>query len=722
MSMTSRRAGRRRGALAGQGLPRRVTVGVAVLAVGLGSAVVVTTPAYAEVTVIQVTNTDDDGPGSLRAALVEAQGTSSDDRITFAPGVAGTIALTSGELDVAVGGTSGSLSIEGPGPDDLIVDAGFRRGPPWETPKGRVLDVQGLGGDPRPTVLVSGLTLTGGFTSEEGGALRATGADVTLDRVVVSGSLCLCSGYLGGGGGVSVVGGSLLVTSSRITGNSAGDYEARGGGIFVDASEAAGAALTVHDSTISDNTAGEQGGGIHFEGSGPVTVTGSTVSGNTAKYVWTGMEAAIVYGDGGGISASDLTVVDSRIIGNWAARHGGGLAGDSVVVTGSTVADNVAGEAGGGIRADGTYADGELRVESSTLTGNRADYGGGLAVASDMTTEVMLSTIAANAAVTGGGLSSSADVALQGSIVAMNTGGDLAGDGRTTLDRSLVQEPRGATYVDNGGSIMGLDPLLGPLADHGGPTETLLPASNSPVIDLGDAFGAVTDQRGFPRPVDDAEVPDASDGSDIGALELTQVELTGLPQVGSTARPVISGRVRVGETLRTDGGTWEPADASLSYQWLRKGVPISGATSASYTLTPDDYDRNWYGADGRKRVSVLVTAEAEGHHDGSVESDYTRYVRRGQFSVSRPAQVTGKLRVGATLRARPRLRAISPRPPGVFVMWYLDGRMVDRARDHRRFELKPRMRGKRVKVRFLYENLHGYHQLKQVVKKRRPVR
>ena len=120
--------------------------------------------------------------------------------------------------------------------------------------------------------------------------------------------------------------------------------------------------------------------------------------------------------------------------------------------------------------------------------------------------------------------------------------------------RSLVQDPRKTAPVAGGGSIIGEDPLLGPLADHGGPTETLLPASNSPVIDRGDAFGATTDQRGSARPVDHTQVPDAADGSDIGAVEVTATEMTGLPQVGSTARPIIAGRFRVGQTLHTDGG------------------------------------------------------------------------------------------------------------------------------------------------------------------------
>src|SRR6478752_4219865 len=66
---------------------------------------------------ITVTNTNDNGPGSLRQALAVAH---DGDRITFA--VSGTITLTSGQL-----GVSKSVTISGPGADQLsIVGMPFR--------------------------------------------------------------------------------------------------------------------------------------------------------------------------------------------------------------------------------------------------------------------------------------------------------------------------------------------------------------------------------------------------------------------------------------------------------------------------------------------------------------------------------------------------------------------------------------------------------------------
>jgi hypothetical protein len=271
-----------------------------------------------------------------------------------------------------------------------------------------------------------------------------------------------------------VAGGSLTLLSSAITGNTTTtdqDFSTLtpddgGGGLSVDANGAAGVGLAVTDSTVSGNTTSGRGGGVRAVGGASATITRSTVSGNRATHTFRGVEVAAVVGLGGGIAAPDLTVVDSSITGNEAGSKGGGVAGRSLVATGTTIADNVAGQAGGGLAVDGSTAGAHLDVTSSTVSGNRADLGGGAYTEAVVPIRLTTSTVTANPAVTGGGLySTTMDLTAKGSIVAMNTGGDLAGAGNATLTRSLVQEPRGVTYVDAGGSVTGADPLLGPLAD-----------------------------------------------------------------------------------------------------------------------------------------------------------------------------------------------------------------------------------------------------------------
>jgi hypothetical protein len=55
-----------------------------------------------------------------------------------------------------------------------------------------------------------------------------------------------------------------------------------------------------------------------------------------------------------------------------------------------------------------------------------------------------------------------------------------------------------------------------------------------------------------------------------------------------TPTPTITGTPSVGETLTADAGTWQPDPVELSYQWLRDGDPIEGATDATYVVTNPD--------------------------------------------------------------------------------------------------------------------------------------
>ncbi len=206
----------------------------------------------------------------------------------------------------------------------------------------------------------------------------------------------------GNGGSIAITGAGVLPRQDHRQHHREPLAQSRGGGIYFDDSGAPGAELAIHDSIISDNASGFGGGGIHSSRSAPVTVTRSTVSGNTASHTWRGSEAVVIHGNGGGISAGDLTVVQSRIVGNEAAAYGGGLEGGTVVVTRSTVADNGPESRAGGIFTG--HAEGGLRVESSTLTGNYAKSPGAGSAPRAPPVEVNLSTIADNAAPTGGGL------------------------------------------------------------------------------------------------------------------------------------------------------------------------------------------------------------------------------------------------------------------------------------------------------------------------------
>src|SRR5215471_1783238 len=94
---------------------------------------------------ITVTNTNDSGPGSLRAALAAAN----DGDTIDATGVSGTILLTSGELQI-----THNVTINGPGAGNLAVNGNATF---------RVFD------NFASNVTISGFTITNGFSNDYNG-------------------------------------------------------------------------------------------------------------------------------------------------------------------------------------------------------------------------------------------------------------------------------------------------------------------------------------------------------------------------------------------------------------------------------------------------------------------------------------------------------------------------------------------------------------------------
>ena len=164
-----------------------------------------------------MTNTNDSGAGSLRAAIDLANSTAGVDTITFDPSLSGgTITLTSGELLI-----TDDLNINGLGETNLTLSGGGNS---------RVLNVDDSNPGNQIDVALTGVTISGGFEAL-GAGLRNTE--------------------------------NLTVTDSTITGNSANV----GAGIF---SFGAGSSLSVNNSTVSGNGAASAGGGVggYFWGSG----------------------------------------------------------------------------------------------------------------------------------------------------------------------------------------------------------------------------------------------------------------------------------------------------------------------------------------------------------------------------------------------------------------------------------------------------------------------
>jgi hypothetical protein len=350
------------------------------------------------------------------------------------------------------------------------------------------------GGNALPVITANITILGSGDTIERIGSSTfrlfdvASGGSLDLQNVTLSG------GSVSGTGGGIYNSGNLRVSGSTLSGNSAGGG---GGGIYNNGS------LTISDSILSGNSADIGGGGIVNTTLGSLTVSDSILSGNSAHL-------------GGGVFNSGIvTVSDSTLSGNSAGNGGGGIfSSGSLTISDSTLSGNSAGNGGGGI-VNTTL--GTLTVNNSTLYGNSAGYGGGGIVNSGSLT-VNNGTLYDNSATSGGGIYvNDGSVTLHNTLVAGSTGGDVQGTLASSSDYNLIGDGDGMTGISNGSnsnqvgtSSNPIDPLLAPLGNYGGPTQTLALLPGSPAIDAGSsAYGGRTDQRGEPR----------VGSTDIGAFE-----------------------------------------------------------------------------------------------------------------------------------------------------------------------------------------------------------
>jgi len=310
--------------------------------------------------VFTVTNTNDSGAGSLRDAIIQANGVpNTADTITFSSLFNTPQAITlASELLI-----TDDLTIAGPGASLLTVSGNNTV---------RVFDINLI--TRVLNVTVSGMTVTGGrITSGAGAGFYTADENVTLNNMIISGNNVV-GGTGDSGAGVGVGGGGLLtVRNSTISGNAATGH---GGAIYFFDS----GSLTLENSTINNNSStasSNGGGGIYFYGTGDVTIRNCTISGNTSA------------GTAGGIALRNLQgtalIQNSTITGNSSAttntgagEGGGGISviltaegrGNSIVTLQSTI---VSGNTAANGRADIAASQTPLPPNNFTVTIN-ADH------------------------------------------------------------------------------------------------------------------------------------------------------------------------------------------------------------------------------------------------------------------------------------------------------------------------------------------------------------
>jgi hypothetical protein len=446
-------------------------------------------------------------------------------------------------------------------------------------------------------------SLGAGIDNSVNGTVDLTDSTVARNHLVFDG-FCV----VGSGGGICNSG-NASVTDSTISGNTA----AMGGGIFN------AGPLTVRDSIISGNGtvpslynqggAWGAGGGIFNENT--ATVSDSRLIGNVANgYGANGVGGAIGSADAG------MIVLDQCMLSNNAARSGGAVGClpyyssssgyDPATVNDCTISGNSA-ISGGGVYIG---ASDDATLTNSTISGNTAAHGGGVYLNQAAKMTCVDSTISGNTAVAGGGIFVNESVNyvpslnLANTIIAGNIShaldGDVVGAVAPSSVNNLIGDGvgiRGGISNNTNGNQIGIraapiNPLLAPLGNYGGPTQTMALLPGSPAIDAGSnaaiPAGVTTDQRGEPRIYN-------------GTVDIGAVELVPSDQIVTITSPDQATFV-VGQsgsfTITTTGLPWAALTetgslpAGVTFTDNRngtatlKGIPKAGSASITpYTFT-----------------------------------------------------------------------------------------------------------------------------------------
>ncbi len=305
--------------------------------------------------------------------------------------------------------------------------------------------------------------------------------------------------------------------------------------------------VVIRNATFTDNESGI-GSAVYAEL--PLTVENSVFESNGT---YSGDAAALAF-YGFASSERDLTITDSTFTQNWTASSAGddefdeldeegffGGAGavwideGNAVISGSLFEDNYTDATGGAIVATAEEAPSTLSVVNSTFLGNYAETAGGaILVAGPITAEIEFSTLIDNEAGEAAGAvgltppfyfspddleeGDADDYAPLATFFASVIVGDvpqcdlLLGE-FVSNDLNYVSDEDCLGSGDAPSDVVGDEPMLGSLADNGGPTMTMMPLTGSPLIDAipFDESDLLVDQRGEARPM--------GTGYDIGAVE-----------------------------------------------------------------------------------------------------------------------------------------------------------------------------------------------------------
>ena len=344
-------------------------------------------------------------------------------------------------------------------------------------------------------------------------------------------------------------------------------------------SVASGTIVNISGITITNGNNGNEsfGGGIQNTSSGDtLNLADVTVTNNTSSFVGGGIYTTST------LNITRSTISFNRTVGGM-GLDAGGIAiniGGVVNISNSTISNNQAAAGGGGI-----FVFGQLTLNNVTISNNTATQGGGVSVGAGGSASVRNTIIAANTAPT------SPDVIGVFTSRGNNLIGNGTGGSGFTNGVNGDQVGTGATPIN---------PMLGPLQNNGGQTDTRALLTGSRAIDAGNNCvvtatcplanpinALTTDQRGtgFPR--------QTGSNVDIGAFE-----------VSSTGPGGALNLLDFNGDRRADLAVARPTNNSVFTVFIQRTDGSASAVQFGVvgddTFTPGDYD-----GDGRTDLAVF---------------------------------------------------------------------------------------------------------------------
>ena len=306
------------------------------------------------------------------------------------------------------------------------------------------------------TLTIERGTISGCTARNNGGGLYVDGSTITIEDGTISGCKALSPDKGNGGGLYAKNKSTITINKSTISGCTA--EMNNGGGLYAENST-----IEITDGTISECMAIYDGGGLYAKNKSTITINKGTISGCKGRW-------------GGGLYAensSTITITDSTISG-CKAGAGGGLFvnGSALNIKDGTISECFVSDTGKG---GGLYAENNsiLTISGGTIKGNKAAYGGGVALKDSRVKEeepITSWTVVDNEAYKtdtgmgyiGGGIyleNGSMDVSAGSNRIYNNTADGHGADICLTDDTSSIKLPNaanmGVNYHDSGINIDG---------------------------------------------------------------------------------------------------------------------------------------------------------------------------------------------------------------------------------------------------------------------------